>query len=89
VEVVLGDARVKLEQELAVGGSQKYDVLAIDAFSSDAIPMHLLTRECLALRRVKSLRSLVFARDDRPLACHLATLRLCESNLRIRNSSTQ
>jgi hypothetical protein len=47
VEVVLGDARIKMEQELAAGGSQKYDVLAIDAFSSDAIPMHLLTRECL------------------------------------------
>jgi spermidine synthase len=47
VEVVLGDARIKMEQELASGGSQKYDVLAIDAFSSDAIPMHLLTRECL------------------------------------------
>ena len=45
VEVVLGDARVKLEQQL-VEGSQKFDILAIDAFSSDAIPIHLLTKEC-------------------------------------------
>jgi SAM-dependent methyltransferase len=41
VEVVQGDARVSLERE----GSQQFDVLAIDAFSSGAIPVHLLTAE--------------------------------------------
>ncbi len=45
VSIELGDARVKLEHQLK-SGSQKFDVLAIDAFSSDAIPIHLLTKEC-------------------------------------------
>jgi hypothetical protein len=46
VEVALGDARVCMEQELLDGRPQAYDVLAIDAFSSDSIPIHLLTQEC-------------------------------------------
>lgn len=41
VEVVLGDARVSLERE----ESQQFDVLVVDAFSSGAIPVHLLTTE--------------------------------------------
>jgi len=45
-EVVLGDARVQLERELAQGQSQDFDAIAVDAFSSDAIPIHLLTAEC-------------------------------------------
>jgi len=49
VEVVLGDARIKMEQELAADNAQQFDILAIDAFSSDAIPMHLLTLECVRL----------------------------------------
>ncbi len=44
-EVVLGDARLSLEAEPA----QAYDLLAVDAFSSDSIPVHLLTREAFAL----------------------------------------
>jgi spermidine synthase len=43
--VVLGDARLQLEKEV----NQNFDVLAIDAFSSDAIPVHLLTQEALAI----------------------------------------
>jgi hypothetical protein len=43
--VVPGDARLALERELPRG----FDVLAVDAFSSDAIPVHLLTREALRL----------------------------------------
>ena len=39
--VVLGDARLSLEAE----PPQAFDVLAVDAFSSDSIPIHLLTRE--------------------------------------------
>ncbi len=46
VEVVLGDARISMEEELRSGRPQQYDVLAVDAFSSDAIPIHLLTKEC-------------------------------------------
>ena len=41
VQVVLGDARLSLEKE----PPQHFDLLALDAFSSDAIPVHLLTRE--------------------------------------------
>ena len=44
VETALGDARLTLERETPQG----FDVLAVDAFSSDAIPVHLITREALA-----------------------------------------
>ncbi len=47
--VVLGDGRISLERELAAGTPQKFDVLAIDAFSSDSIPVHLLTREAMKI----------------------------------------
>ena len=46
-ECALGDARLSLETELARGEPQRFDVLAIDAFSSDSIPVHLLTREAV------------------------------------------
>ncbi|MFP2910433.1 spermidine synthase [Pyxidicoccus sp. 3LFB2] len=49
VEVVEGDARISLEQELERGEPQAFDLLALDTFSSDAIPVHLLTREAVAL----------------------------------------
>jgi hypothetical protein len=45
VDIALGDARISMEQELRQSGSRQYDVLVIDAFSSDAIPVHLLTFE--------------------------------------------
>jgi hypothetical protein len=45
IETALGDARLVLERE----PSQQFDVLAVDAFSSDAIPVHLITREALAV----------------------------------------
>ncbi len=45
VEIVLGDARVSLERE----ADQRFDVLIVDAFSSGAIPVHLLTREAFAV----------------------------------------
>jgi SAM-dependent methyltransferase len=41
VEVVLGDARLSLERE----EPQAYDLIVLDAFNGDAIPVHLLTRE--------------------------------------------
>ncbi len=47
VDIVLGDARLSLESE----PPQHYDVLVLDAFSGDAIPVHLLTREAFALYR--------------------------------------
>jgi hypothetical protein len=45
-DVVLGDARISMERERRLGRPAEFDVLAVDAFSSDAIPVHLLTREC-------------------------------------------
>ena len=45
IEIALGDARLTLERE----APQRFDVLAVDAFSSDAIPVHLITREALAV----------------------------------------
>ena len=44
-EIILGDARLSLESE----PSQQFDVLAVDAFSGDAIPVHLLTKEAFAV----------------------------------------
>ncbi|MGH9558654.1 MAG: spermidine synthase, partial [Bryobacteraceae bacterium] len=43
--IMMGDARLTLERQ----ESQQFDMLAVDAFSSDAIPIHLLTREALEL----------------------------------------
>jgi hypothetical protein len=45
VSIADGDARISLTQE----SSQHFDVLVVDAFSGDAIPVHLLTREAMAL----------------------------------------
>jgi hypothetical protein len=44
-DVVLGDGRLSLERE----APQQYDVIAVDAFSGDAIPMHLVTREAFKI----------------------------------------
>lgn len=49
VTVVTGDARISLEQELASGQRQNFDVLVLDTFSSDSIPVHLVTKEAFAL----------------------------------------
>jgi SAM-dependent methyltransferase len=51
VEVLEGDARILLEQELARGQAQGFDVLAVDVFSSDSIPVHLLTEEAVDVYR--------------------------------------
>jgi hypothetical protein len=45
IDVVMGDARLSLESE----APQNFDVLAVDAFSGDAIPVHLLTKQAFAL----------------------------------------
>lgn len=51
VEIVLGDGRIELERELSRGEPQGFDILVIDAFSSDAIPLHLLTTESFEVYR--------------------------------------
>jgi hypothetical protein len=49
IEIVPGDARLSMERELEQSGSQGYDLLVLDAFNSDSIPVHLLTRQAFAL----------------------------------------
>jgi hypothetical protein len=49
VDIVLGDARQKLKNAPDHG----YQLLVLDAFSSDAVPVHLLSREAFALYRTK------------------------------------
>jgi hypothetical protein len=44
-EIMMGDARLTLENQ----PPQNFDLIAVDAFSSDAIPIHLLTREAFEL----------------------------------------
>jgi hypothetical protein len=64
IEVALGDARVLMEIERQRGESQQFDVLVVDAFSSDAIPVHLLTRECFQTYRYH-------LKEDGILAVHI------------------
>src|SRR5205809_4816539 len=63
IEVVLGDGRLSLEREPPRG----YDVLGIDAFSGDSIPMHLVTREAMALyvKHIKPDGIIVFQATNR------------------------
>ncbi len=49
VTVVTGDARISLEQELSSGQWQNFDILVLDTFSSDSIPIHLVTKEAFTL----------------------------------------
>jgi spermidine synthase len=66
VDVVMGDARLSLERQVRLEQNQhSYDLLAMDAFSGDAIPVHLLTRECFAIYQ----RAL---RDDGIIAVHVS-----------------
>jgi SAM-dependent methyltransferase len=65
IEVALGDARLSLEREQP----QQFDLLALDAFSGDALPTHLLTREAFAIYR----RHL---RPDGVLAIHITNRHL-------------
>ncbi len=69
VDVRFGDARIVLEREAAGNAITPLDVLAVDAFSSDAIPVHLLTSECAELywRHLK---------PDGILAMHITNLYL-------------
>ncbi len=65
VEVVLGASRVMLSRE----ADQQFDVLVVDAFTGDSVPVHLLTREAMA----------IYFRHLKPggvLALHLSNLHL-------------
>jgi spermidine synthase len=61
LDIAMGDARLSMERE----APENFDLLAVDAFSSDAIPVHLLTKDAMAL----------FFRNLRPdgvLAVHIS-----------------
>ena len=49
IQIEMGDARLRLEAVRRERPAEKYDLILVDAFSSDAIPVHLLTREALAV----------------------------------------
>ncbi len=65
IDIVLGDARLQLERELANKDDVKFDLLAADAFSSDSIPIHLLTLESFEIYKQR-------LRDDGVLAVHIS-----------------
>jgi spermidine synthase len=52
VDLVLGDARLTMERQ-QLSEAEKYGILVVDAFSSDAIPIHLLTQEALRMYLTK------------------------------------
>ncbi len=45
IKVVLGDARISIQRELSRPDVKKFDLLVVDAFSGDSVPIHLLTEE--------------------------------------------
>ena len=51
VEIVPGDARLSMEEELDRAEPGTFDLLVLDAFSSDSVPLHLLTREAFGIYR--------------------------------------
>ena len=64
VQIVQGDARLSLENELSRGQAQKFDVLVLDVFSSDSIPVHLLDEQAFAIYQQ-------FLQPDGVLAVHI------------------
>ncbi|MHB1439030.1 MAG: fused MFS/spermidine synthase, partial [Thiobacillus sp.] len=69
IEVVQGDARISLERELAAGDKQNYDILVLDTFSSDSIPVHLLDLQAFELY-------LQHLQEDGILAVHISNYHL-------------
>jgi hypothetical protein len=70
LEIVMGDARLSLERELnSVEGRRDFDLLVVDAFSGDAIPTHLLTRQAADIYRHR-------LADNGVLAIHISNLHL-------------
>jgi spermidine synthase len=69
ISIVLGDARISLERELQTGDRQNFDVLVLDTFSSDSIPVHLVTKEAFALY-------LAHLAPDGVIAAHITNLHL-------------
>jgi hypothetical protein len=64
VDLILGDARLTLDAN-PLEGDDRYGILVVDAFSSDAIPVHLITREALAMYLTK-------VREDGLICFHIS-----------------
>ena len=75
-ELVMGDARLSMERE----ADQKYDIIILDAFSSDAIPVHLLTLEAFThyQRHLKKDGAIVIHVSNRYLDLHPIVYRIAE-----------
>jgi len=78
IEIVLGDARLSLEREAPQG----YDVLAVDAFSGDSIPVHLITLEAVGqyLRHLKPQGVIAFHVSNRFLDLKPVLLAIAEKH---------
>ena len=76
IEIALGDARLSLERE----APQNFDVLAIDAFQGDSIPVHLITYEAVGefLRHVKPQGVIVYHVSNRFLDLKPVLLAIAE-----------
>ncbi len=76
IEIVLGDARLNLEREPVQG----FDVLAVDAFSGDSIPVHLITLEAVGayLRHMKPTGVIAFHTSNRFLDLKPVLLAIAE-----------
>ncbi|MEJ7605290.1 MAG: fused MFS/spermidine synthase [Bryobacteraceae bacterium] len=89
IELVQGDARLSMERE----DPQEYDVLAVDAFSGDSIPIHLLTREAFKVyfRHLKPSGALAMHVTNKHINLHPVVKALAEDMgaraLLIHNSS--
>lgn len=69
IEIVLGDARLSLEKELQAGQENDFDILVLDTFNSDSIPVHLVTKEAFEVY----LQNLA---PDGLIAAHISNQRL-------------
>lgn len=73
VEIKMGDARLTMERETAAGDPPRFDVLVLDAFSGDAIPVHLLTKEAMEIY-LSHLSTVKNGGIDGAIAVHISNL---------------
>jgi spermidine synthase len=78
IRIVTGDARLSLKRQLREGGPQNFDLFIVDAFSSDSIPVHLITLEAMELyvQHLKSNGVLVLHISNRNLGLSPLIFRL-------------
>ncbi len=69
LEIILGDARIRMERLVTERPDEKYGLIVVDAFSSDAIPIHLITKEAVEVYLNK-------LADDGIIAFHISNRHL-------------